>query len=109
MAQQHDWSKMVNNVQMHIKGLNFGYKSELMKTQVKFFNSYAKFTDAHTISLDNGKGKVEQVTAEKICIAVGGRPSYPGIPGDKEFGITSDDMLHSSAPVSFPHSATTPL
>jgi len=93
MAQKHDWGKMVNNVQMHIKGLNFGYKSELMKTNVKFFNSYAKFTDAHTISLDNGKGKVEQVTAEKICIAVGGRPSYPGIPGDKEFGITSDDMF----------------
>lgn len=26
-------------------------------------------------------------------IAVGGRPSYPGIPGDKEFGITSDDIF----------------
>lgn len=26
-------------------------------------------------------------------IATGGRPSYPGIPGDKEFGITSDDMF----------------
>jgi thioredoxin reductase (NADPH) len=24
---------------------------------------------------------------------VGGRPSYPGIPGDKEFGITSDDIF----------------
>jgi len=33
------------------------------------------------------------VTADKIVIAVGGRPSYPGIPGDKEFGITSDDMF----------------
>lgn len=26
-------------------------------------------------------------------IAVGGRPNYAGIPGDKEFGITSDDMF----------------
>jgi len=33
------------------------------------------------------------VTAETICIATGGRPSYPDIPGDKEFGITSDDMF----------------
>lgn len=24
---------------------------------------------------------------------MGGRPSYPGIPGDKEFGITSDDLF----------------
>jgi len=33
------------------------------------------------------------VTADKIVIAVGGRPSYPGIPGDKEFGLTSDDFF----------------
>jgi thioredoxin/glutathione reductase (selenoprotein) len=33
------------------------------------------------------------VTADKIVIAVGGRPSYAGIPGDKEFGISSDDIF----------------
>lgn len=33
------------------------------------------------------------MTADKIVIATGGRPSYPGIPGDKEFGITSDDVF----------------
>lgn len=33
------------------------------------------------------------MTADKIIIAVGGRPQYPGIPGDKEFGITSDDIF----------------
>ena len=34
------------------------------------------------------------MTADKIVIAVGGRPKYPGIPGDKEFGITSDDIFN---------------
>lgn len=78
---------------MHIKGLNWGYKSDMIKLKVKYYNSYATFENAHTIQLDNGKGKVEQVTADKIVVAVGGRPSYPGIPGDKEFGITSDDIF----------------
>jgi pyruvate/2-oxoglutarate dehydrogenase complex dihydrolipoamide dehydrogenase (E3) component len=78
---------------MHIKGLNWGYKSDMIQLKAKYFNSYASFVDPHTIKLDNGKGKVEQVTAEKVVIAVGGRPSYPGIPGDKEFGITSDDIF----------------
>ena len=36
---------------------------------------------------------MEQVTADKIVVAVGGRPTYPGIQGDKEFGITSDDIF----------------
>ena len=38
------------------------------------------------------------MTADKIVIAVGGRPSYPGIPGDKEFGITSDDIFSLKKP-----------
>jgi pyruvate/2-oxoglutarate dehydrogenase complex dihydrolipoamide dehydrogenase (E3) component len=33
------------------------------------------------------------VTADKIVIAVGGRPQYAGIPGDKEYGISSDDIF----------------
>jgi len=84
---------MVKNVQLHIKGLNWGYKSDMIQLKCKYYNSYASFVDTHTIKLDNGKGKIEQVTAEKIVIAVGGRPSYAGIPGDKEFGITSDDIF----------------
>lgn len=55
--------------------------------------------DKHTISLDNGKGKIETVTADKIVIATGGRPIYPDIPGAKEYGITSDDLFYlKSAP-----------
>jgi len=69
-----------------------------MKLKVKYFNSYASFVDAHTIQLDNGKGKIETVTAKDIVIATGGRPTYPGIPGDKEFGITSDDMFMLNKP-----------
>ena len=39
-----------------------------------------------------------QVTADKIVIAVGGRPSYPDIPGAREFGITSDDLFSMMTP-----------
>jgi thioredoxin reductase (NADPH) len=78
---------------MHIKGLNFGFRADLMKLGAKYFNSYAKFLDDHTVELDNGKGKIEKVTAARFIIATGGRPSYPDIPGAKEFGITSDDIF----------------
>merc|ERR1719183_3224005 len=66
-----------------------------MKLKIKYFNKYAAFEDAHTIKLTDPVkgGDPVMVTADKIVIATGGRPSYPGIPGDKEFGITSDDMF----------------
>lgn len=99
MEQTHDWSAMVKNIQAHVKGLNWGYKSDMIKMKCKYYNSYATFVDPHTLKLENAKGKIETVTADKIVIAVGGRPSYPGCPGDKEFGITSDDIFSlKSAP-----------
>ena len=93
MTQVHDWGMMTGKVQKHIKGLNWGYKSDLVKLKVKYHNCYATFVDPHTVQLDNGKGKLTTVTADNIIVAVGGRPSYPGIPGDREFGITSDDVF----------------
>lgn len=74
MKQTHDWDKMVKNVQQHIKGLNWAYKTDMTKLKVKYYNSYATFKDAHTIRLEDAKGKVEEVTSDKIIIAVGGRP-----------------------------------
>lgn len=65
----------------------------MIKLKVKYFNAFASFKDAHTVQLDDGKGGITTTTADKIIIAVGGRPQYPGIPGDKEFGITSDDIF----------------
>lgn len=91
--QEHNWTKLVQGVNGHIQMLNFGYVNDFSQTGVKYFNKYASFVDPHTIKLDDGKGNVEQVTADKIIIATGGRPSYPDIPGAKEFGITSDDLF----------------
>lgn len=90
--QDFKWQQLVTATQSHIKSLNWGYKADLIKMKIKYFNMYASFIDAHTILLDNGKTQ-EKVTAKDIVIATGGRPSYPGIPGDKEFGITSDDLF----------------
>jgi pyruvate/2-oxoglutarate dehydrogenase complex dihydrolipoamide dehydrogenase (E3) component len=53
--------------------LNWGYKSDLISLKIKYYNFYASFLDAHTLLLDNGKTQ-DKVTADKIIIAVGGRP-----------------------------------
>jgi len=71
---EHKWQVMVQSVQKHIKSLNWGYKADLIKLKIKYYNFYASFKDDnHTILLDNGKTQ-ETVTADKIVIAVGGRP-----------------------------------
>jgi len=84
---------MIENVNNHVYSLNFGYRKELTTKGIKYYNKFATFIDDHTLLLTDNKGKTEKVSAKFILIAVGGRPSYPGIPGDKEYCITSDDIF----------------
>lgn len=90
---QHDWTHMVEKINQHIHSLNFGYKSDLKKKGIDVHNRFAVFIDDHTIELADKKGKTKQVTSKYFVIACGGRPTYPDIPGAKEYGITSDDIF----------------
>jgi len=88
-----DWETVRTNVNYHIKSINFGYKKDLKQKKITYYNEFASFVDAHTVSLVDKKGKSHNVTSKYFVIAVGGRPSYPDIPGAKEYGITSDDIF----------------
>ena len=96
---EHKWSRMVNSVQDHIASLNFGYRTELRSANVTYLNALASFDDEHTVVLKDKKGTETKATAATFLIAVGGRPKYPDIPGDRECCITSDDLFSlKSAP-----------
>lgn len=95
---KHNWESMVSAVQMHVKSLNFGYRSELMTNSVKYLNAYAVFTDSKTVETTDKKGKVKTITFDEAVVAVGGRPRYPDIPGAKEHCITSDDLFSLKTP-----------
>ena len=88
-----NWDTLRDNVQSHISSLNFGYRTQLRKNQITYYNKFAKFINEHTIELTDKKGQTETITSQNILIATGLRPSYPEIPGAKEFCITSDDIF----------------
>lgn len=67
---------------------------QLIDKQVTYFNLYAVFENAHTISLQDVNGtEKKKVTSENFIIAVGGRPSYGNTPGAEECCVTSDDLF----------------
>ncbi|MGB3692653.1 MAG: glutathione-disulfide reductase [Spirulinaceae cyanobacterium] len=82
-----DWQKLVTAIDQELTRLNGVYQRMLDKASVKIYRGYAKFLDPHTLEIGE-----EKVTAEKILIAVGGKPQKPDIPGI-EHTITSDDMF----------------
>jgi len=88
----HSWTKMVEEVQNHIGGLNWGYRVALREKEVTYLNEFAEFVDEHKLKTVNKKGKEKEITADKFIIATGGRPKYPDVPG-AEHGISSDDLF----------------
>ncbi|XP_065580611.1 thioredoxin reductase 1, cytoplasmic-like [Artemia franciscana] len=94
----HDWNKMVEKIQEHIKSLNWRYRVRLKDEKVDFINAYASFLDSHNLKTVDKRNKERIITARHIVIAKGSCPRYPSIPLAKEYCITSDDIF------SLPHS-----
>lgn len=90
----HDWRKMAEAVQNHVKSLNWGHRVQLQDRKVKYFNIKASFVNDHVVCGVTKGGKETLLSAEHIVIATGGRPRYPtNIEGALEHGITSDDIF----------------
>ncbi|TGZ66026.1 hypothetical protein CRM22_005564 [Opisthorchis felineus] len=90
---KHDWGKMVEGIQNHIHSLNWGYRVVLRENAVDYLNAHGEIMDAHTIKITKKNGETSTITTNKMILAMGERPRYPDIPGDKEYGITSDDLF----------------
>ncbi|XP_074127549.1 thioredoxin reductase 1, cytoplasmic isoform X1 [Sminthopsis crassicaudata] len=93
---KHNWERMTEAVQNYIGSLNWGYRVALRENKVTYENAYGEFVGPHKIKATNSKGKEKFYTAERFLIATGERPRYPGIPGDKEYCISSDDLFSLS-------------
>ncbi|GBG85941.1 hypothetical protein CBR_g40754 [Chara braunii] len=89
----HDWNKLVMMVQDYINSLNLGYKIALRDAKIDYIHAYGRFVDAHTVECKDRRAGVRAITSRRFVIAVGGRPRYMGVDGDKEFCITSDDLF----------------
>lgn len=83
-----DWEHFITVIDKEVRRLSQMHINFLEKAGVELIQSRAKFLDPHTLEVDGRK-----ITADKILIAVGGRPFKPNLPG-MEYAITSNQMFH---------------
>ncbi len=93
----HNWETLRQNVQDHIKGLNFGYKVALREEGITYINKLGKFIDNHTLECTDAKGQKANITGARFVVAVGGRPQALTVPGG-ELVLTSDDLFMKQTP-----------
>jgi thioredoxin reductase (NADPH) len=93
----HSWNTLRDNVQDHIKSLNFGYRVQLREQGVTYLNKLGKFVGPNTLEVVDKKGKKETITGARFVVAVGGRPTPLACPGG-ELAISSDDLFSLENP-----------
>ncbi|MEN9870294.1 MAG: glutathione-disulfide reductase, partial [Cyanobacteriota bacterium] len=101
-----DWLKMITAVNNEVDRLNGIYQRMLDNSEVKVYRGYGKFVDAHTIEIGEHNldspfnagnprnGLSRKITAEKILIAVGGKPVKPDCIKGIEHAITSREIFN---------------
>lgn len=87
-----DFAKLVESRQAYIDRIHTSYNNVLAKNNVDVLNGFAKFVDAKTVEVFYADGSSEQVTADHILIATGGRPIIPAVKG-AEYGIDSNGVF----------------
>ena len=86
-SKQLNFEKLVKNREAFIERLHGSYQNGLDSNNVDLIKGHATFVDNHTVEV-NG----EKYQADHILIATGGRPKWPGIPGE-QYGIDSDGFF----------------
>ncbi|KAH9814061.1 hypothetical protein DFH28DRAFT_314719 [Melampsora americana] len=107
---EFDWSEMKKKRDGYIERLNGIYETNLKKDGVEYLTGHARFIDSHQLEISKGvqsthahpqadpTAKVvahdgtRTLSAEKIVIAIGGRPVLPDIPG-VDLAIDSDGFF----------------
>jgi len=87
-AAEFSWPALIAAKDAEIDRLNRVYHALLDNAGVTLHRGRGRLIDAHTVQVGE-----QRFTADKILIAVGGRPWVPNIPG-RDLAITSDEAFH---------------
>lgn len=85
---EFSWQTLKANKDSEISRLNNIYGNVLENNKVTLYTGYAEFLNDNTLRVNNQK-----LTAKKILITTGSRPSIPELPG-QEYIETSDNFFH---------------
>ena len=83
-----DWDKLRRALNKEVDRLETAYRTNLEKSGVKIFESFAKCVGPKLLELDNGK----VIESEHILLATGGMPKKPDFDG-VELTMSSDEVF----------------
>ncbi|KAI1115502.1 putative glutathione protein [Nemania sp. NC0429] len=88
-----DWTTFKTKRDAYVKRLNGIYERNLANDKIEYVHGRARLLSRNEVEITTDDGAKSTVRANRIVVAVGGRPaSFPDIPG-AEHGINSDGFF----------------
>ncbi|WP_394261503.1 glutathione-disulfide reductase [Moraxella boevrei] len=87
-----DYATLVKSRNAYIERVHGSYERGFDKNNVTVIDGFAKLIDKNTVEVTLANGEKQTITADKILLAMGGRPTRPNIDG-QAFGIDSDQLF----------------
>jgi NAD(P) transhydrogenase len=70
-------------------------RSQLARNRIPILTGTGRFIDPHVVEVDDGRGRIQRASADKIVIATGTRPARPAsVAFDDRAIIDSDGIVH---------------
>ena len=91
-----DAATLLANVRAEVDRLNHLHIGFLEKAGVELVRGWGRFSGPRSVTVEASAGGRRELQAERILIAVGGRPHRPAIPG-AELAWVSDDLFELTA------------
>jgi glutathione reductase (NADPH) len=87
-----DWRGQKQKRDAYIERLRGMYDRNVAGEKVTVLYGNGEFVDSRTVRVTDKEGRATEYTADHICIATGGAPTWPEIEG-KEMAIDSDGFF----------------
>lgn len=89
----HSWTDLVDTVKEQLKTRSEELRRELKRCGVFYLNARGEIVAPHTVEATDMNGRKRQFTAETLVITTGDGPQHLDLPGERDFCITSEDLL----------------
>ena len=90
---------LLANVRAEVDRLDALHVSLLQKAGVELMRGWAHFEDPHRLTVSNAN-ETQTIEAERVLVAVGGRPLRPALPGAQLAWVSDDLFLQPDLPES---------
>ncbi|MEA3277387.1 MAG: FAD-dependent oxidoreductase, partial [Pseudomonadota bacterium] len=97
-----DRGALVRQQQARVEGLRHAKYEQILATNpdINLIRGWARFEDAHTLTVTRADGTKKTVIADRILIATGARPAIPDIPGlrDTPYWTSTEALVAEKIP-----------